>query len=204
MCSLGALIFIRLCIAIVDCIFASSFSEISKYSIIVTSFNLDNYPVKSSKTVICPHRRNRIGEGMEWIPRNVACWCILTTSRNNSILANTSPISAFWWLKNSVTFGFPGILRRTHGGMGWNVACWCILTTARNDSILTIMAYFRTSGGQKTLMKLACKCIMTTLRTGSILAQFWPSGGSIKMIVRNLVCTSIIITFKIDRILVTS
>ena len=49
--------------------------------------------------------------------RNVSCWCILTISRNDSILTGTGPISAFCSHK-VLKLGFPGFLKRTHGRTG--------------------------------------------------------------------------------------
>ena len=56
-----------------------------------------------------------LGECMEGMFWNVACWYILTTSRNYSILAGTGPISTVWWPRKWVKLRFPGILIRMHG-----------------------------------------------------------------------------------------
>ena len=52
---------------------------------------------------------------MEWMTRNVACSCILTTSRNFSILVSISPLSLLCGPKNLVKLGILGILKRMHG-----------------------------------------------------------------------------------------
>ena len=83
----------------------------------------------------------------EWSD-NLVWWCLLTTSRNYSILFMVCWFFYFWaqiWLSEICCFlAFYG--ERTEG-MTWNMVCWCILTTSRNDLILVTVCWFSSRWG---------------------------------------------------------
>ena len=55
---------------------------------------------------------------------NLACWCILTTFRNDKISVSISSISALWWPKSLMTLRFLGMITRTHGRNGPKFGIW--------------------------------------------------------------------------------
>ena len=73
---------------------------------------------------------------MDW-PKNLGCWCILTTLRTDQIVVTVCLISLifklFWLCEMGQIWSFMEFSGKHKGGKAWNMACWCILTTSRND-----------------------------------------------------------------------
>ena len=87
------------------------------------------------------------GECMERMAWHLVCWCILTTSKNYSILVMVCWFSCFWFkfdLSKWVMFGFPGHFMENayRYWLGFFCVCWCMQSTSSNDLILVIICSF--------------------------------------------------------------
>ena len=128
------------------------------------------------------------GDRMEEMAWNFACWCILTTFRNDKFMVMVwwfSNFGAFWTLWNGSNLGFPGISRRTHGGNGLKFCTLMYLDHLQNWLVygvdlwiyLILALFWLSETGQiwglsyhgermeGIAWNFACWCILNTFRT---------------------------------------